>query len=684
MRLKFVFLFLIMTAFLYPKLLYGQAPVCEHIANYKMDVELLPEKKTVEGSEVLTWLNDSYYYVDELYFHLYMNAFKNNKSSFMKESGRPLKKDIKPIELGYCDIISMKVLENDYMEEADITSTIEFVQPDDDNKDDQTVIRVKLPRVVPPNGEVQLIIDFATKLPRTIRRSGYYQDYFFMAQWFPKIGVFWDGKWNCHQYHSSSEFFADYGIYDVNITVPTGYIVGATGEKRTAIENPNGTTTYNFYQESVHDFAWTACEDYIEKIEKYPLPSGRSIDITLLIMPEHQKQSERYLTATKHAVKYYSEWYGEYPYSTVTVVDPAYRSGAGGMEYPTFFTGGTSWIESPKGVLRPEGVTVHEFGHGYWYGLVGNNEFEDAWLDEGFNSFSESEVLETAYGPGLFSTSYFGFPVVFPDVKYEQRFSGLDGYRRIAKQDIMQRNAWEYMTGSSYTVNAYDKPELMLRTLKNYLGKKVFDNIMMTYSQRWWYKHPKPQDFFEVVGEVSGKNMNWFFDQFVYGSDVLDYSIDRISSRLEPEPVGILTKWGRNFAEKETAQKKEEEKIEPDTTLKAEELKKKEEKEKIYTCEVLVRRLGEVKMPVEIQVNFDNGETITESWDGQYRWKKFIYKKPAKIKSAVVDPEHKYVLDINYTNNSKIAIEDNKASLKWTSKWMFWLQNLLELFAFFS
>ena len=153
---------------------------------------------------------------------------------------------------------------------------------------------------------------------------------------------------------------------------------------------------------------------------------------------------------------------------------------------------------------------------------------------------------------------------------------------------------------------------------------------------------------------------------------------------MEPEPVGILTKWGRDFVEEETAQEEEKAEIEPDTTLKAEEVEEKEEEEKIYTSEVLVRRLGEVKMPVEIQINFDNGETINESWDGQYRWKKFIYKKPAKIKSAVVDPEHKYVLDINYTNNSKIVKEDNKASLKWTSKWMFWLQNLLELFAFFS
>ncbi len=675
MRINTVFLFLVVIILLFSGILLGQEPVCKHIANYKMDIVLDTDKKSLSGEEVLTWLNDSYYYADELYFHLYFNAFKNNKSTYMKESNTVLEEDIDPVELGYCDIISMKVLMNDYMEEMDITANIEFVQPDDDNKDDQTVIRVKLPNPVPPGKEIQLIIDFKTKIPKTIRRAGYYQDYYFLAQWFPKLGVFQDGEWNCHQYHHRSEFFADYGIYDVNITIPSDYVVGATGDKRTVIENGNGTITYNFYQESVHDFAWTASKDYIETIEKYSLPSGKNLEITLLLMKEHSGQADRYLKATKYAVKYYSEWYGDYPYSTVTVVDPAYRSGAGGMEYPTFFTGGTRWIASPEGVYRPEGVTVHEFGHGYFYGIIGNNEFEDAWLDEGFNSFAESSVMETAYGPNHLEVRYFGFPWMFKGVKYEQRFNGLQGYRRLATNDIMQRNAWEYMNSTSYVINAYDKPELMLRTLQNYLGKEVFGEIMKTYCKRWWYKHPKPEDFFRVVNEISGKDMTWFFDQFVYGSDVLDYSIEKISSEEESEQIGIFTKWGRDYVPEETE-------AESDTVINTED--EKEEKDKIYESEVLVRRLGGAKMPVEIQIKFDNGETINEAWDGQYRWKKFVYKKTAKIESAVVDPEHKYILDINYTNNSKIMEKDYIASLKWTTKWMFWLQNLLQLFSFFS
>lgn len=657
----------------------GEEPVCKQTASYKMDVWLDVDKKTVSGKEVLTWENDSFFYVDKLQFHLYLNAFKNNRSTFMLESGLEFDEDTKSIEFGYCDILSMKILKTDFMEETDLTETLEFIQPDDNNLDDQTVVQASLPAAIPPHSQVQVVIEFVTKLPKALRRSGYIADYYFVAQWFPKIGVFWNGEWNCHQYHQNSEFFADYGTYDVNLTVPKEYIVGATGERKTMETRKTDVTTYNYYQECVHDFAWTACPRFIEKVEKYALPSGKDVEITLLLMPEHKRQEERYFTATKNAIKYYSKWYGEYPYTTVTVVDPAYKSNSGGMEYPTFFTGRANWL-APKNVWTPETVTVHEFGHGYWYGLIGSNEFENPWIDEGFNSFAESQVMQVAYGPNHYVKRYFGIPIVYDEIEFKQKFDGLSGYMEWAKADNMQRYAWKFLSiGSSrnsYWVNSYDKPQLMLLTLKNYLGDRIFDKIMMTFSQRWWYKHPKPQDFFDVVNEISGKDMKWFFDQFVYGSNVLDYAVSYVSSKEESEKIGIFTKWGRDYDRQKISL----------NTEKSDSLKQADSgtDRKIYINEVIVRRLGEAVMPVDIQVKFENGETINEYWDGNYRWIKYTYKKPVKVVSAVVDPEHKYVLDINYTNNSKVTETNYYAVLKWASKWMFWLQNLMETFAFFG
>ncbi|MFQ6116577.1 MAG: M1 family metallopeptidase, partial [bacterium] len=507
-----------------------------------------------------------------------------------------------------------------------MTNTIEFVQPDDGNNDDQTVMKVTLPRYIPPRGTIKLLLAFKSKLPRAFARTGYKGNYFFVAQWFPKIGVFENGKWSCHQFHMLTEFFADYGIYDVNITVPADFIVGATGARRNKSENEDGSVTYNYYQESVHDFAWTASPHYVEIQDKFASPPLREVNLTLLIQPQHLHMVERYLEATKHTLKYYGQWYGEYPYSHLTIVDPAFNSRTGGMEYPTLFTGGTNWL-SPKAILSPESVTIHECGHQFWYGLVGNNEFENAWMDEGFNSYAQAKVINKVYGIRPYERRYFGFPVVFDEVKIDPVMRRMPAYLEAVKSDEMARESYTYVDRASLRANAYSKPALMLSTLENYLGEETFGKIMNTYSLRWRYKHPKPQDFIDVVNEVTGKDMNWFFDEFLYSSNVLDYAVGKISSRPKMKKRGFFDKDGEKvfFSGKENEEK---------------------EKETIYETEVLIQRLGEARIPVEILITFANGDSVRKEWDGQYRWVKYTFEKPTQLKSVQVDPDHKLVLDV--------------------------------------
>ena len=129
------------------------------------------------------------------------------------------------------------------------------------------------------------------------------------------------------------------------------------------------------------------------------------VDVTVLLQPEHRAQSERHLRAAKAALKWFGLWYGRYPYPTLTIVDPAFGAGgSGGMEYPTFITAGTSVLFNRwplDRMLAPEGVVVHEFGHQYWQSMVASNEFEESWLDEGFNSYSTGRVMELVYGPWM-------------------------------------------------------------------------------------------------------------------------------------------------------------------------------------------------------------------------------------------------------------------------------------------
>jgi hypothetical protein len=321
---------------------------------------------------------------------------------------------------------------------GDLTASQRFIAPDDGNEHDRTVLSVPLAHPIEPGGSATIDIAWTAHVPRTIARTGAIGNFFFIAQWFPKLGVLQDEGWNCHQFHAATEFFADYGVYDVSLTVPTGWPLGATGVEREKRDNGNGTTTHRYHQDDVHDFAWTTSPDYLVRTATFEHPTLPPVDMRLLLQPEHDGQADRHFDATRATLKYYGEWYGPYPYGHITIVDPAWQSGAGGMEYPTLFTAGTRWL-APARVTTPESVTVHEAGHQFWYGVVGNNEFEHAWLDEGFNTFSTARAVSQVFDPNYLAVRYFGgfVPWVFRDIRISRETDGnrLTGYRRDAESD---------------------------------------------------------------------------------------------------------------------------------------------------------------------------------------------------------------------------------------------------------
>ena len=635
----------------------ADVPFCKQIANYSMEILLDCQQKVLFCFVLFTWTYDTDYATDELWFHLYWNAFEINKSTYFIESSGNRTAGFERDDWGYCRIEKIELVQDEYLEDIDLKPGMEFRSPDDGNPFDRTVFTVKLPQEIQTGQSITVRIFFQSKVPRPISRTGVYKDNYFIAQWFPKVGVFQNGQWNCHQYHASSEYFADYGTYDVSITVPSKFVIGATGEHRAQTDNEDGTTTHYFYQHSVHDFAWTASPRLLEYKEDYEFIPGKSTEITLLLQPEHKKIKDRYMNAVKNAIKYSSIFYGDYPYTTATCVDPGYNSRSGGMEYPTFFTGGTYFL-TRKGIPRPEGVTIHEFGHGYFYGLVGSNEFENPWMDEGFTSFLDTEIYYAAYGEPVFSKSYFGIPVTFKDVNIPIESDGISRHRRTYNMDQLQRYSWEFMEGGSYGANSYSKAELMLRTLKRFLGKDLFAAMIKDYSMRWWFKHPQPKDFYDVVSEYAGEDMSWFLDQIVYGSEKLDYAVTDISNKSPTQFKGLLDGEYKD--------------------------NKGSQEQNIYESEVLVRRLGEVKIPVEVQIVFRDGEQIIENWDGLYRWKKFSFNRPSPVVKAVVDPDFKLVLDINRTNNSRKINPNRLAPLKGVSAWLLWLQHFLEFFTLFG
>jgi hypothetical protein len=626
-------------------------PLSPRNASYSIDARLDPASRTVTGSEVVTWRNLTTKTAHELQFHLYWNAWKDTRSTFMREAalgGRRVDRPLAPGDWSRIDVNSIKLLASTSPDSggagvpADITATKRFIAPDDGNADDETVMAVPLSAPVAPGDAVTIEVKWTAHVPRTFRRTGAIGNYFFFAQWFPKLGVLQNDGWNCHQFHSSTEFFSDFGVYDVSLTVPAGWLLGATGVQRERRENADGTTTHRYYQEDVHDFAWTTSPDYVERTARFEHPSLPPVDMRLLLQPEHADQADRHFAATRIALKCWGEWHGAYPYGHITIVDPAYQSGAGGMEYPTLFTAGTRWLVLPN-VTTPEGVTVHEAGHQFWYGIVGNNEFEDAWMDEGLNTFSTARAIAQEYEPNFYAQRYFGgfIPFVFNDIRLSREIDGnlLAGYRLAAKSDEPSTPTYRYWPATGGSIS-YNKTALWLNTMERWLGWPTLRRIMSTYYSRWKFRHPKPGDFFEVVAEVTGRDLDWYFDQVHRSSNVFDYGVQQLKSERSD---------GDRFR----------------TT-------------------VVVRRYGEALFPVDVLVTFEGGEKITEHWNGRDRWKLYAYERHARAVTADVDPDRVLLLDVNTTNNSQtLTPRSAEASTKWSAKWMVWLQDLLLSYGFF-
>ncbi len=667
------------------------------VLRYETWVRLDDAAKMLYGKEDIVWSNKTQDDISDMLFHLYWNAFKNEASAFFEEAageGFFRRADLPAEgEWGWIDVTDIRLADG-----PDLRPTMEYVTLDRPlHPRDQTVMRVRFPEAVKPGQDVRVHIEFRSKIPRTVARSGYYKSSYFIGQWFPKPGVYEEGKgWNAHAYHENSEFFSDFADFTVHITVPQAFMVGASGkEVDVQLDMAAKTATHTFRQSMIHDFAWTADPRYI-KIERDFVAADEvtareyqetasllglvteevklpNVKMLLFIEPEHKNQIERHFRALRAAIKYYGLWYGPYPYETVTMIDPPFRTASGGMEYPTLFTAGTK-VLATRDVLSPEGVIIHEFGHGYWYGIVANNEFEEAWLDEGINTCSTGRVLAKAYGPGAFDFGIGGIPLstVFKMPKVLDYETDRAAAINTVEYDPVVTDSWRFYNSGSYGANVYMRASTCLNTLGRFVGEKTMARIMRTYATRYWFKHPTTSDFIAVAGEVSGKDLSWFFDQFFFGTLNFDYGIASCVSVERPKHLrGVFDVKGK-MEEVTQAQIRSMEAGEPKGKRKPE-----------YMTTVTLRRYGEAKLGgdarIQLVVEFEDGTRETRYWDGQDRWVRMEFIKPAKAVRAEVDPERIWLVDSNFANNSFVAEPARRNLMRFVARFFFVVQNILQL-----
>jgi hypothetical protein len=610
-------------------------------ASYDIDVTLDHAARVLHGRETIRWRNISAASTSELQFHLYWNAWRNADSTWLRER-RMSRAYTAPRDDGWgaMDVNAVRVNELTSTAVRDVTRDMRFIAPDDGNALDRTVMAVPLGFEAQPGTTVTVSLEWTAKIPRPFARTGYIGDFYFLAQWFPKLGVLEDAGWNTHQFHAPTEFYADFGVYDVRITVPTPFIVGATGRERQRADNGNGTTTYLYHAEDVHDFAWTASPYYVESTRTFTHPTLPPVEMRLLMQREHRAQADRYFAATEAALKRFGEWFGPYPYGHATIVDPAFQSQADGMEYPTFFTGRARWLPSSTR-QTPEMTVAHEAGHQWWYGMVASNEFEDAWIDEGFTTYATARVMDEAFPDNRWELRYFGglVPWALPDVPYSRLDNDrITGYRDNAEADMPATPTFRYWPSTAGTMS-YNKTALWLHTLERHLGWPTMQRILSTFFERWKFRHPRPADFFQIANEISGRDLTWFFDQVYRSSNTFDYGVqDLLSDRLDGGS---------------------------------------------HRTVVVVRRYGEATFPVDVVTTFADGHTITERWNGIDRRAVYVYERAERATRTEVDPARVLLLDTTYTNNSRtLAPRTREAGLKWAATWMVWLQDLMLTYAF--
>lgn len=653
-RLFFFLIFSILVVQTFAQNKHFLSPLSARTSNYDIQLTLDTENKQVRAKQTVTFNNPSADTLWTMPFHMYYNAFKNNKTTFYTEArGVMGSKSQEDIEQGVWSWI--KVTNVVDAQGNNLVDSLAYTPVDDGNLNDHTVMELRLKEPVLPFASYTIEMDWLSQIPKTGVRTGYNRDYFFMVQWYPKLGVYEpkgsrfsiDGQWNCHQYHANTEYFGEFGVYKVAMTVPKEYVVGASGFllNETTAED---TKTYTYLAEDVIDFAWTADPNFIVIEEDW-----NDINIKLMVMPEHECNKDRFLTSAKHTLRFFEQYLEKYPYPTLTIVSPPYHGlFSGAMEYPTLFTAPTLCIMPPN-IRTTETLTMHELTHQYFMQMLATNEQEEAWMDEGFTAFFEAKMMDIYYPKGVFHWDYMSINLGSKEYRRGRYFNA--DHPKIGP---MSDFGW-YFKHSGHREIVYGKGAVFLATLEGLVGDECMQAIMQTYFKRWKFKHPCRKDFIAIVNEVVpkyhgdkfGPDMNWFLNQAIYGTEECDYAVHNITNTEVLPPVGFF-----------------------DNEDKALVLSDYDEAP-VYKAKTILYRLGEFMVPQDVRIIFDNGDMLIEHWDGKSRSYDFTYIGTRKIVSVEIDPFNKIPLDKNLINNSYTNNPNGIGIFRYFTSFMTWIES---------
>lgn len=502
----------------------------QHVAT-KIDVRLDDETNVLHAREEFVYTNNSPDTLKNLYIHVWPNAYKNDHTPFAQQQDRN----------GNTSFYYSPNKDKGYIDSLDFTvdgkSVDHYIA---ENSPD--IARIDLAYPLLPGKSIKVATPFLVKIPKVFSRLGHTDQAYFISQWFPKPAVYDQKGWHPISYLDQGEFFSEFGSYDVTITLPKNYVVMATGncmdEKENAwldglsklpiADSANDNTpassaelkTIHFHEDNVHDFAWFADKRWIVRKDSIKSPGTEHLVYTwAAYLPSYKKIWADATTYLGETVKHYGKWVGPYPYNTIKAVLGDMHAG-GGMEYPTVT------IIDKTAALNFRTVVIHEAGHNWFYGMLGSNERDHPWMDEGMNTFYEKKTTEA----------------LTPDTGILSRLSKLNEellYYQLAASHTDQTidQTASKLTKSNYGLDVYYKTWLMLRVLEQYMGEADFEKGMKNYYNNWHYKHPYPENFRDCMQQSTTKNLDWFFPGMLFTDRKIDFTI--IKARRENDKTTV-------------------------------------------------------------------------------------------------------------------------------------------------
>jgi len=517
--------------------------------NYTIQVKLNDTDHSLSGFEEFEYVNNSPDQLDKIYMHLWPNAYRNGKTALGKQQyagGETILRFGDEKDKGGIDSLDFKINGKSVKWEYD--------------KENPDISIIYLPIPLKPGERISVTTPFKVKIPSgKISRLGHIDQSYQITQWYPKPAVYDKNGWNPIPYLNQGEFYSEYGSFDVSITLPKNYVVGATGDLQTESEvqflnskaeetnkrlgdhlaqaqgrkgktafPPSSTEfkTIRYTQSKVHDFAWFADKRYAVLKGEVQLPaSKRMVTSWAMFVPHNALYWQHAIEYINDGTYYYSLWNGDYPYNNVTAVDGTISAG-GGMEYPNITVIGNA---SSKEEL--EVVIVHEVGHNWFYGILGSNERVHGWMDEGMNTLNEVRYMQTKYPDNTRMTDMIsGTNFHFDHLDHHDL--GDISYRMTAilgEDQPIETHSADF-TSVNYGTVMYMKTGLVFYYLKDYLGDELFDQCMHAYFEEWKFKHPQPEDMKATLEKSSGKDLSWLFKDLIQTTKHLDFKLCKVKS----------------------------------------------------------------------------------------------------------------------------------------------------------